>query len=811
MDRLSNKKVDTSKYEVLAPAGSYECMLAAFNAGADAVYVGGQLFGARAFANNFNQDELIEAINYAHIHNKKLFLTVNTLLKNQEIKNKLIDYLIPLYEAGLDAVIVQDFGVLSLVKEHFPHMDIHASTQMTVTGPHFAKELKELGVSRIVPARELSLNEIEDIYKNTDLEIECFVHGALCYSYSGLCLLSSLIGARSGNRGRCAQPCRLPYDVLFGDKVQKEQYPLSPKDLCTLKLLPKILNAGVYSLKIEGRMKKPEYVASVTAMYRKYVDMFVEKGEDGYKVSEDDIKILMDIYNRGSFTEGYYERHNSRELMTIERPNHMGLKVANIVNIDTNKGQIVAKAIEDISQNDVLEIFLSNGNGLYVKTENIPKNREFRINFVNISSSKNERIDYKKLTNILSKSTSIMRTRNNNLIKDIQDKYVAKNSKDELLFCGNVVINKACPISVDVWIDDNYVHIEGPCPELASNRPVCSEDILKQFNKTGGTGFVLDKDNFNITIDDGLFVNIKDLNQLRRTALEQLSEMILKKYNRKYKGYSKTFESVSTVDVSDDSMITVLVSTVDQLKEVILNPKVDIIYAEISLLSDENQWEQLISNAHSNNKKILFALPFITRTAAKKFLLNAKALLEKLEFDGFLFRNMESVCLLKDMNISWEYSVFDNTIYGMNDYSVNFLNNYKPDMLTASYELNKSELMHLDNSQMELCVYGYIPVMISAGCVKKTYNKCDGRPETIQVKDRLGNIFINKNYCQFCYNILYNSTPLYLYDLSYELSKLNPKALRFNFVNESPMEVRNILNGDSIKNYTRGHYKRGVE
>ena len=201
MERFNNK----TKYEVLAPAGSYECMLAAFNVGADAVYVGGQLFGARAFANNFNQEELIEAINYAHMHSKKLFLTVNTLLKNQEIENKLIEYLRPLYEAGLDAVIVQDFGVLSLVKHHFPNMDIHASTQMTVTGEHFAKVLKDFGVSRIVPARELSLKEIENIYKETGLEIECFVHGALCYSYSGMCLLSSLIGARSGNRG-CLPP-----------------------------------------------------------------------------------------------------------------------------------------------------------------------------------------------------------------------------------------------------------------------------------------------------------------------------------------------------------------------------------------------------------------------------------------------------------------------------------------------------------------------------------------------------------------------------------------------------------------------------
>ena len=812
MDRFNNiNNATTSKYEVLAPAGSYECMLAAFNAGADAVYVGGQLFGARAFANNFNQEELIEAINYAHLHNKKLFLTVNTLLKNQEIKNKLIQYLIPLYEAGLDAVIVQDFGVLTLVKEHFPDMDIHASTQMTVTGPHFAKELKELGISRIVPARELSLAEIEEIYNNTNLEIECFVHGALCYSYSGLCLLSSLIGARSGNRGRCAQPCRLPYDVLLGDNNEKEQYPLSPKDLCTLRILPKILKAGVYSLKIEGRMKKPEYVASVTAMYRKYVDMFVEKGEEGYKVSDEDIKILMDIYNRGSFTEGYYEKHNGRELMTIERPNHMGLKVAKIINIDYKKNQIIAKAIENIAKDDVLEIFLPKGNSLYIKTEAVLKNKEFRISFNNISSSKNERIDYKKISTMLNKAEFIMRTRNNVLIKDIHDNYVSKNSNGQLVFGGNIVINKDCPISVDVWIDDLYVHADGPIPDVASNRPVCMDDILKQFNKTGGTGFVLDKDNFNITLDDGLFVNIKDINQLRREVLERLEVMILDKYKRIYQHSSKSKEASLDTVKSEKTLITVLVSTIEQLNEVINNPNVDIIYAEIGLLTNEEQWEKFILESHKNNKKLLFALPYITRTAAKKFLFNVKNMLNKLEFDGFLFRNMESVCILKDLNINWQYSVFDNTIYGMNDYSVEYLDKYAPNMLTASYELNKSELMHLNNSKMELCVYGYIPVMISAGCVKKTYNKCDKKCESIKIKDRLGNIFINNNYCQFCYNVLYNSTPLYLYDLSLELERINPMAYRFNFVNESSLEVRNILNGENVKNYTRGHYKRGVE
>ena len=804
---------NTTKYEVLAPAGSYECMLAAFNAGADAVYVGGQLFGARAFANNFSQEELIKAIDYAHMHDKKLFLTVNTLLKNQEIDKKLIEYLTPLYEAGLDAVIVQDFGVLSLVKEHFPKIDIHASTQMTVTGEHFAKVLKNYGVSRIVPARELSLKEIESIYRETGLEIECFVHGALCYSYSGMCLLSSLIGARSGNRGRCAQPCRLPYDVLFDNETKKEQYPLSPKDLCTLKILPKILKAGVYSLKIEGRMKKPEYVASVTAMYRKYVDMFVAKGEDGYKVSDDDIKLLMEIYNRGGFTEGYYEKHNGKELMSLDRPNHMGVKVANVLSVDVKRKVLVAKAIENISKDDVLEIFLSKGQSLYIKTDSINKNKEFTISFNNISSSKNERLDFNKLSSNINKSTSIMRTRNNSLIKNIQEKYINTKNDTSLLFGGNIVANLDSNISIDIWIDDIYVHLDGPKPESATNRPTTADDILKQFSKTGGTGFKLDESNFNITIDDGLFINIKEINQLRRDALEQLQVLVLDKYKRKYEEVDENENNIIDNSSINKILRTVLVSTIDQLDTVIDIENIDMIYVELSLLDSrsENEWDGFISRAHRQGKKILLALPYITRTFAKNYINNVKYMLEQLDFDGYLFRNMETVALFDHMKLDKKYYVFDNTIYGMNNYSIKFLEGFKPDMLTASYELNKSELMHLDLSVMELCIYGYIPVMVSAGCIKKSYNKCDKISGNNNIKDRLGNKFICVNQCKYCYNILYNSTPLYLQDLKAELLSLKPKALRYNFVNETPSQVKDILSGNTIKNYTRGHYKRGVE
>lgn len=301
--------------ELLAPAGSYETMQAAIAAGADAVYIGGQLFGARAYADNPDADMLLSAIDYVHLRDKKLYLTVNTLLKDSELEKQLYPYLEPLYKQGLDAVIVQDLGVMRFIQEYFPLLPIHASTQMTITGRFGAKFLEnQKNVTRVVTARELSLDEIKDIRDNSSLEIESFIHGALCYSYSGQCLFSSLAGGRSGNRGRCAQPCRMQYRDLDG----RNGYFISQKDLCTIEILPEIVKAGVTSLKIEGRMKKPEYTAGVVSIYRKYLDLYLEKGEKEYSVSQKDGQVLLDLFNRGGFTRGYYLKHNGQDMMFTE-------------------------------------------------------------------------------------------------------------------------------------------------------------------------------------------------------------------------------------------------------------------------------------------------------------------------------------------------------------------------------------------------------------------------------------------------------------------------------------------------------------
>lgn len=307
------------KVELLAPAGNPEGFYGAIHAGADAVYLAGNRFGARAYADNFSTEELIECIRYAHIFGRRVYLTVNTLIKEEEFKD-LYPYLKPFYEAGLDGVIVQDYGVFCLIRDAFPDMELHVSTQMTITSKYGADYVKEQGAVRIVPARELSLSEIKEIKEQTGLEIETFIHGAMCYCYSGQCLFSSILGGRSGNRGRCAQPCRLPYKIEYSNNRSEECYPLSLKDMCTIEHIPEFISAGIDSFKIEGRMKKPEYTAGVTAIYRKYIDKYYA-GTD-YSVSTKDLQKLSQLYIRSEIQDGYYFKHNSPNMVTLKNPSY---------------------------------------------------------------------------------------------------------------------------------------------------------------------------------------------------------------------------------------------------------------------------------------------------------------------------------------------------------------------------------------------------------------------------------------------------------------------------------------------------------
>lgn len=339
--------------ELLAPVGDYNCLVAAVQNGADAVYFGGSLFNARASATNFDDDMLKKAIDYAKLRNVKTHLTLNTLIKNSEFEDA-VALANKAYSYGIDALIVQDLGLASYLIKNFPGLAIHASTQMSIYNLDGVKKVEKLGFSRAVLARELSISEIENICKNSSIEIETFIHGALCMSYSGQCLYSSIIGGRSGNRGKCAQSCRLPYELLENDKSIDKGYLLSPKDVCSLEILPDLINAGVDCFKIEGRMKSPEYVATVTKVYRKYIDLIMN--DSNYSVENTDQKDLMQVFNRGGFSTGHLNDSPNTNLVFKQKPNHMGIYLGEVAHINSNKGYIKLELQNSVSKLDTISV-----------------------------------------------------------------------------------------------------------------------------------------------------------------------------------------------------------------------------------------------------------------------------------------------------------------------------------------------------------------------------------------------------------------------------------------------------------------------
>ena len=476
------------KVELLAPAGSYESMVAAYSAGADAVYIGGAKFGARAFADNLDTDQMKKAIDYAHIRGRKLYLTVNTLLKQKETE-ELYDYLLPFYREGLDAVIVQDFGVFQMVREAFPDMDLHASTQMTVTGVRGAAWLQERGASRVVTARELSMEEIRKIHEQVPVEIESFVHGALCFCYSGQCLLSSMIGGRSGNRGRCAQPCRLPYQLYEEDSLlSRDPYLMSPKDMCTLDLIPELVESGIYSFKMEGRMKKPEYTAGITSVYRKYIDQYLNDGKENFMVRPEDRSLLMDLYNRGGFSQGYYQQHNGKDMMSMQRPNHWGTEAAKMISAGR---ETKWKALEDLNSRDVLELRSAKEKREYTLSQNVAKGAVFSMKTGN-GREKNGMLLY--------------RTRNEKLISEIRKTYLDNPYKVGI--DGELLLQKKCAAQLQIRYRDIYVSVSGGEVQSAQKRPLEEKDVRKQISKLGQTEFKWEK--LHIRMDEGFFFRCRN-------------------------------------------------------------------------------------------------------------------------------------------------------------------------------------------------------------------------------------------------------------------------------------------------------------
>ena len=792
------EKSMTKKVEILAPAGSYESLKAALAAGADAVYIGGSRFGARAYADNLSEEQLLQAIDEVHLYGKKIYLTINTLLKEQELKNELYDYLLPYYKQGLDAVIVQDIGVLQFVREHFPDLPIHASTQMTITnllGAHF---LERLGVERVVTARELQLDEIADIAKHTNLEIESFVHGALCYCYSGQCLYSSLIGGRSGNRGQCAQPCRLPYRV--GDE-RNNQYVLSLKDICTLEYIPELVETGIHSFKIEGRMKKPEYVALVTAMYRKYLDLYLVKGKEGYSVDPKDREMLMDLYNRGGFHGGYYYTKNGREMISLSRPNHAGVPALEVSSV--NGRNVKLRAMVDIRKGDVIEL----GDG--------PDNMTFGSD---VKQGATTMISVPKKQNIR-KNQILRRVRNEKLLAEIREQFLTREKK--LKVSGKLFLSAGEVCRLQLSLGAITVVATGTPAQEAVRQPLDKGRIEKQMRKTGNTPFEFDQ--LEIELDGNLFMPMQDLNELRRTGLQKLEQAIVSVYRRKEIETLK-FQG-ATEEKQKEQPLYVYVEELEQLREVLSFEAINRIYLDCNAL--ERIWENRhvadwIHRAHDSKKEIYLAMPHIFRKETIRKFESWYQLMLEAGWDGVLIRNYESYDFLMARGYDRPI-VTDYNLYVFNQYAKRFWSGEQIESTTASVELHVSELQSIGLEQSELIVYGYLPMMVSAQCVKRTTSGCKKEAGRLVLKDRYQKNFVVKNHCDYCYNIIYNTSPLVLTDQKDEVLNLSPKALRMHFTIEEPSEVRRMLSlyervfikGETCEavdmEFTRGHFKRGIK
>ena len=639
-----------TQVEVLAPAGSLDIMKAVVAAGADAIYLGGNMFGARAFANNFNDEELICAIEYAHLFGRKVYLTVNTLLKSREIENSLIEYLIPFYEAGLDAVIVQDMGVFNLIRKHFPDMDIHASTQMTQTGVYGSRLLKELGATRIVTSREMNLQEIKQLHERLDVEIESFVHGALCYCYSGQCLLSSFNGGRSGNRGRCAQPCRMPYDVYDnGEKInnRNNSYALSPKDMCALQILPDVIESGVYSLKIEGRMKNVTYAAMVTHIYRKYVD----RGRKGFKVDKKDIDDLSDIYNRGAFTTGYYDSVKGKKMMSLGRPNHMGTECLKVV---SNKaGRITFKALKNVNRGDVFEI---------------DKEHSFESG-ADVAAGQTLVVNLPKKYPLY--EGRIVNRMNNAKIKAyVADNYVGITPK--LHVDMRLVVRKNENISLTVMYDGIEKTCTGEIVTEAQSRPASEEELVKNLKKTGDTCFVVE--DAEVQLDDGVFVPVGWIKELRRNVLEQLEthlkHSLVRTYNKPE--CAEPDDRENTDDNNYQVRKAAYLHDIAQVKKAASVSGVESIYLDYKMfyMNDENSLKEAVKHCQSHGIYVYMFLPHILKAEKyDKF----KCLCEKASdcgIDRFVCRNIEQIGFLGSDN--WKklsdnvHIITDSSIYIFN-------------------------------------------------------------------------------------------------------------------------------------------------
>lgn len=746
--------------ELLAPAGSLKTLKAVIHAGADAVYLGGSMFGARAYANNFNEEELLEAIRFGHIHGRKIILAVNTLLKEYEL-GQLYDYLHPYYEAGLDAVIVQDMGVMEFIKTHFPNLPIHTSTQMTITNVEGARLLKEQGVERVVTAREMSLEEIQRIHDEVGVELESFIHGALCYCYSGQCLFSSIIGGRSGNRGRCAQPCRLSYEVLQGEKSLTGHHAtpiLSLKDMCTLPFLYELADHGVYSFKIEGRMKTPEYAAGVVSIYRKYMDSYLDGSR--IPVEKKDIRALLELGNRGGFTNGYYYHHNDSDMLSGESASH-------------NKSEGV---LQDNIRREYVDTELKEKiKGKLILNKECPAKIDVQYGKIKVSYQ----------------GDMVLVAQNRPLTEEVVTEKVTKTGNTPFVF-----------ENLEVTMDDDIFMPVNQLNQLRRGAlEALEEALLKPYERTLPELV----ETSSAETDRQTTGNAIKEKQISGQSLSQTS------------GQQSAGSSTEVRVLIEDAEQLPAVLKADFVDTVYLDC---MLYTRENLI---RKLSEDIDRVHASGKKAFYVFPFIFRQQTSLFYEKIMPELKKLPLDGIMVRSLDEIAFIKEWgNENWQM-VSDSNLYTYSNEAAEYF--YRLGMIqdTIPVELNRKEILRRENSRSEMIIYGRLPLMITAQCIHKNTLDCMHQPDVLTLKDRYSVHFPVKNFCPECYNVIYNSLPVCLFKEDATVKKIAPAAVRLSFTTETEEETEQILTiyGDIYKNggilgqlpmnCTNGHFKRGVE
>ena len=799
--------------ELLAPVGSFEALKAAVQNGANAVYLGGKDFGARASANNFDRDELKEAVKYAHIRGVQVFVTTNTLRKENEIED-FLEYAKFLYDIDVDAIILQDIGMARLIKRELPDFELHASTQMVAHSLEDVKYLESVGFDRVVLAREVTVEEIKYICDNCKADIEVFVHGALCVCYSGQCLMSSMIGNRSGNRGRCAQPCRQRYeliDVYTGEVVNSNgDYLLSPRDLNAIEEIDKVIDAGVHSLKIEGRMKRPEYVATVIDGYRKTIDEYLATNK--LNVSDETINDLYTIFNR-KFTKGLLLGDVGKDMMNSQLPNNQGLYVGTVVDYNKKAKRLKIKLANTLKKGDGIN--LGGGTiGRIIKNGNIEtigyKGDTIELDFV--GEARKGQIVFKTSDSELMDRVQATFTQDKEFVKNIIDaKITIKLGQKPILTLKDRHSNEAT--------------IEGDkIVEEAMKVALSKEKVETQLRKLGNTPYELDL--LEIELDDNVSLPISLLNQMRRDCIELLDKERVSIKNRKYKNKIVKYKPV-LYNRNKQQEISVKVKNLEQLESA-LECGVDRIYYE-----DTNTIDKGMSLAMKYNKKVIYSAPRIIRNKEYNHLAKAN----NAGVESVQVGNYGSIDYFKDKKLNIDYY-----LNAFNSETINYYKEIGADTLCISQELNINEIketIKYTDINIESVVYGYTPLMITEYCpmgvivrdCKKDKRVAKCKESIYALRNSKGDEFrVSQDI--FCRSTIYNSNVTCMLDNLYELHEIGINVLRLDFTLEDKETVKEVIeayqevlsndyklatkatklyNKLDEKGTTAGHYYKGVE